>query len=213
MSKKENKNHDDIIEFKLITLGDSGVGKTSILKRYINQKFDQNMISTVGFGISVKEITTKKGTKIKLKLIDTAGQENLKAISNSYLKNADCALFVFSHDSKESFNNITNWIYSLKESNNNINQCNAFPAYLIGNKSDLDSEIDENEIKEFTGNNKFYGYISTSAKNNIGINQVFEEIVEMLIKVYGTKKQKQNIKLAAKNVKKKKNCFLCAADL
>ena len=169
MSKQPKKNDEDMVEFKLITLGDSGVGKTSILKRYVSHKFDEEMLATIGFGFSTKELTSKNGTKIKLKLIDTAGQENFRSLSNTYLKNADCALFVFSHDSKESFDNIANWIKNLKDTNNEINNCKIFPAYLIGNKSDLEHTISEQEIQAFSKNNNFYGYISTSAKDNIDI--------------------------------------------
>ena len=212
MSKQPKKNDEDMVEFKLITLGDSGVGKTSILKRYVSHKFDEEMLATIGFGFSTKELTSKNGTKIKLKLIDTAGQENFRSLSNTYLKNADCALFVFSHDSKESFDNIANWIKNLKDTNNEINNCKIFPAYLIGNKSDLEHTISEQEIQAFSKNNNFYGYISTSAKDNIGIDQTFQEIADMLIKIYGKKKKKQNFKLAAKSKKKKTNCFLCSSD-
>ena len=204
---------DDIIEFKLITLGDSGVGKTSILKRYVNQKFDETIVSTVGFGYSTKELILKSGIKLKLKLIDTAGQENYKSLNNNYLKNADCVLFVFSHESKESFENIIKWINSLKESNNDINQCKIFPAFLIGNKSDLEHKISEEEINNFREKNNLYGYISTSAKKNINIDQTFEEIGEMLIKIYGKKNNKQNLKLAANQREKKRTCILCSPEI
>ena len=210
MSKNEN-----IPEFKIITLGNSGVGKTSIIKRFINQKFEEDMISTIGFGFSSKIYTLKDGTKIKFKLIDTAGQESFHALSSNYLKNAEGMLFVFALNVRKSFEDITGWINSLKENNQDINKFKVFPAYLIGSKSDLEHKISEDEIQEFTKENNFYGYIETSAKDNIGIEQTFQEMAEMLVKIFGKKKNKQNIILASKNEKKTRNnkCTLCKPDV
>ena len=209
MSKEKDKSGKDIIEFKLITLGDSGVGKTSILRRFVSGKFELKMISTIGFGTSTKDLTLKNGTKIRLKLVDTAGQENYQALAGTYIKNADAVFFVFSHDNKESFNNIKKWLKNFKDDNHTVDYNKNFPAYLVGNKCDLEHLIDEEEIEELKTENNFYGYIDTSAKDNIGINQVFEEIGEMLIKIYGNRKKEQKVKLASQPKKQKKSCGLC----
>jgi small GTP-binding protein len=214
--KNKDKNKDsnkDEIEFKLITLGDSGVGKTSIIKRFISGKFDMKTISTIGFGNFSKEITLKNGTKIKLSLIDTAGQENYQALSTTYIKNADGVLFVFAHNNKESFNNIKKWLDNFKENNKEIDFNNVLPAYLVGNKCDLEHEMDDDEIQDVKKENKFYGYIDTSAKDDIGINRVFDEIGEMLIKIYGKRKKGHNVKLAAKAKKHEGGCGLCQPDV
>ena len=204
-----------MILFKVITLGDSGVGKTSILKRFVNGKFDHKTISTIGFGTSTKDITLKNGTKIRLKLIDTAGQENYQALSATYIKNAEAVLFVFAHDNRESFLNIKKWLDNFKENNHILDFTKTLPAYLVGNKSDLEHKIDEDEIDVLKKEINFYGYIDTSAKEDIGINKVFEEMGEMLIKIYGKKKRNQNVKLASSSNPNKKNgasCFLCKPD-
>ena len=213
MSKEKDNDEKDIIEFKLITLGDSGVGKTSILKRFVNGKFEMKMISTIGFGTSLKVITLKNGTKIRLKLIDTAGQENFQALAATYIKNADAVFFVFAHNDKESFKNIKKWLDNFKDNNHTIDFSKNFPAYLVGNKYDLEHSMTIEEIEALKKENNFYGYVDTSAKDNIGINQVFEEIGEMLIKIYGKKKKKQNVLLAAKPKKKSKGCQICQPDL
>ena len=218
MSKNKNKKDfskdNSIPEFKLITLGDSGVGKTSILKRFVNQKFDEDMISTIGFGFSSKQITLKNGSKIKFKLVDTAGQENFRSLNNSYLKNAEGIFFIFSHNSRKSFENITYWIDSIKENIQEINNFKNFPAFLIGNKSDLEHKINDEEIEDFSKENNFSGYIETSAKENINIDKIFQEMGETLIKIYGYKKNKGNVKLTvSKNKKKDKKCFECKPDV
>ncbi len=218
MSKNKNKKDfskdNSIPEFKLITLGDSGVGKTSILKRFVNQKFDEDMISTIGFGFSSKQITLKNGSKIKFKLVDTAGQENFRSLNNSYLKNAEGIFFIFSYNSRKSFENITYWIDSIKENIQEINNFKNFPAFLIGNKSDLEHKINDEEIEDFSKENNFSGYIETSAKENINIDKIFQEMGETLIKIYGYKKNKGNVKLTVSKIKKKENkCMKCDPDV
>ena len=218
MSKNKNKKDfskdNSIPEFKLITLGDSGVGKTSILKRFVNQKFDEDMISTIGFGFSSKQITLKNGSKIKFKLVDTAGQENFRSLNNSYLKNAEGIFFIFSHNSRKSFENITYWIDSIKENIQEINNFKNFPAFLIGNKSDLEHKINDEEIEDFSKENNFSGYIETSAKENINIYKIFQEMGETLIKIYGYKKNKGNVKLTVSKIKKKESkCMKCDPDV
>ena len=142
-------NGEQIRSFKIITLGDSGVGKTSILKIFVSGKFEHKTLSIIGFETSTKNITLKNGTKIQLRLIDTAGQENYQALSTSYIRNADGALFIFSHDSKESFNNIKRWLNSFKNNNREFDLDTEFefPTYLVGNKCDLEHVIEDEEIE------------------------------------------------------------------
>ena len=202
------------ILFKIITLGDSGVGKTSIIRRYINQKFEENTMSTIGFLTSTKDMVLKNGTKIKLKLFDTAGQENFQSLAKTYIKNSDAAFFVFSHDLRKSFEHITRWLEQFKENNTEIDFSKNVPAYLIGNKCDLEHDMTDEEIEKLKIENKFYGYISTSAKDNIGIDKAFENLGEMLYKIYGKRKNKQKIKIERKVKKQnKKNCAPCSPDL
>ena len=87
--------------FKVITLGDSGVGKTSIITRYTSGTFKEHRLSTAGSVFHFKDVVLKDGTKIKLKLIDTAGQEKYRAMAKSYYKNAQGILLIFSYDSKK----------------------------------------------------------------------------------------------------------------
>ena len=84
MSRKYNKENQDIM--KVITLGEGGVGKTSIIRRYIDNEFDENVLSTIGLNFSFKHIELKDGNTITLKLIDTAGQEKYRALTKYTLK-------------------------------------------------------------------------------------------------------------------------------
>ena len=116
-SKKHNEKINDEISFKIITIGDSGVGKTSIIRRYVYDAFNDNTISTIGVTFCYKDIEWKSGEKIKLKLIDTAGQEKFNALTKTYFKNVDGVLFVFDYNNPITFEDIENWI-SLFEENN-----------------------------------------------------------------------------------------------
>ena len=207
MSKSKIKEKNEKRLFKIITLGDSGVGKTCILRRFVTGKFDKNTLSMIGFETSSKEIVLKDGTKVTLQLIDTAGQENYHALSTTYIRNSDGVLFVFQHDSRESFNNIKKWLTSFKENNKDIDFDKEFPAFLVGNKCDLEHTIDDFEIENLKNEHNFYGYADTSAKDGIGIDDVFSEMGELLNRIKGKNDQKQNIKILNMKKKKKKKCI------
>ena len=102
---KRQKDEDEELIFRIITLGNSGVGKTSILKRYVFNKFEESAISSIGVIFSFKDVAIKndENKKVKLKLIDTAGEEKYRSLSKSYYKTAEAVIFVFALNSKESF--------------------------------------------------------------------------------------------------------------
>ena len=114
MKKKEQEE----LVFKVITIGDSSVGKTSIIRRYIYNVFDDNTMSTIGLTFCFKEVKLKNGKKVQLKLVDTAGQEKYNALTKSYFKNVDGVLFIFDFNNLESFQNIEKWINLFEENNN-----------------------------------------------------------------------------------------------
>ena len=207
--KKENyyyKKEDEII-FKIITLGDSGVGKTSIINQYITGKYNDNISSTLGTNYGYKKLIINH-TQILLKLIDTYGQEKYKSLSKSYFKNADGVLFVFGLNDKGSFDKVKDWIKYYNE------ECiiENVPKVLVGNKCDLemDKELDQNIIKEFAEENKIQ-YIETSAKNNKNINELFEEMGKMIYeKGLPMDSQKQSFIISESASKKKINrCYVC----
>ena len=211
MSIKNIKN--DLLTFKVITLGESSVGKTSILRMFLLNVFDLNCISTIGLSFSFKDITLKNNQKIKLKLIDTGGQEKFRALAKSYFKNADGVLFVYSKDNQKSFDNIKDWITMFNENHNGKID---IPQYLVENKGDLEREVDENKSKEFAKENNLE-FKQTSAKNNESINELFQDISELLYSNY-MEKNKDNIKqigvkLNVENKKKGSQCCNIKSDM
>ena len=213
---KNKKEEDESIMFKIITLGNSGVGKTSIIKRYVFNQFDQSAISSIGVIFSFKDVLIggDENKKVKLKLIDTAGEEKYRSLSKTYYKNAEVVLFVFALNNEESFAEITNWLKTFKENSNSI----EIPKYLIGNKADLERVIDKEQIEECSQNNNLK-YIETSAKDNQNIDDLFNDIANNLYKSYlekGGLNNKQNVsklKLTSTEPKKKNgNCCSITGD-
>ena len=159
-------NNDDVLEYKIILIGDSCVGKTAILRRYIYNIYEETTISTLGISFAFKEVTLKNKIKIKLKLVDTAGQERFTSLASSYFKNANGVLFVFDFSNLKTFQDIEHWINIFEESNNRKDKV---IKYLIGNKYDLeDKKIDQEMIDDFLKTNN-YNFKKTSAKDNINI--------------------------------------------
>lgn len=200
---------EDLLTFKIITIGDSNVGKTSIIRRYIYNIFDENTMSTIGISFCFKEVTLKSGTKISLKLVDTAGEEKYRALTKSYFKNTEGVLFVFDYSNINSFENITNWIKIFEENHNG----KGIPKYLIGNKSDLrkkvSNPVDEKEIDKLLKQERFkdYKFESTSALENENIDKIFEELSETMYENYqkSPDKGQKNVLVKKYEKKKKKN--------
>ena len=120
--------------FKVVLIGDSGVGKSNIMSRYLKDEFSIETKTTVGVEFGAKKIELN-GNNIKAQIWDTAGQERYKSITNAYYKGSKGALLVYDITKKDSFDNIDRWITELKN-----NGDPEVTIILIGNKSDLDSE-------------------------------------------------------------------------
>ena len=198
---KENKEKKDLDVFKIITLGDSGVGKTSIIKRFCENKFDDNNQSTIGINFSKKEMTANKNDKIILKLLDTCGQEKYRSLAKSYYKNAHAALFLFSMNDEESFDTINYWIESFNNNNNEEN----IPKYLVGTKNDLEIKVNNNLIDDFVRKNNI-PFMSTSAKDNNNIDKLFEDIGKKIYLNFIKKGAQKQTTIKIKFKRAKKGC-------
>lgn len=139
-----NKDDDYDMNFKIIIVGDSGVGKSNIGTRYIDNKFISDTRATVGVEFFIKNLVINN-TKIRAHIWDTAGQEKFRAITKSYYRGAKGALVVFDITRRESFTNTDKWITELR-----ANGEQDLIITLIGNKCDLDCEriVTKEEAKE-----------------------------------------------------------------
>ena len=130
--------------FKTIIVGDSGVGKTKITLRYIDNKFQVDTQSTIGVEFASKQLEIRN-QRVKLQIWDTAGTERYKAVTTVYFQGARGALVVFDITSRSSFENIESWLKDIKRT-----ACRDVKLMLIGNKSDMNEEraVSIEEIKE-----------------------------------------------------------------
>ena len=171
-------------EFKIITLGNPGVGKTSIIQRFVCDDFNPDQLSTLGISYSFRVLNINK-KNIKLKLIDTGGQEKYRSLSISYFRHVDVVLFVFDLNLEESFESIQYWIDLFNQSDDGKN---IKGKYLIGNKCDLEQNVDQGLIDELVKKNGLL-YMSTSAKTKSQIDEMFEYIAGELYE-YAEKNEK-----------------------
>ena len=162
--------------FKLILIGDSCVGKSNILSKYLKNEFDPNSRATVGVEFGTKNILINN-KKIKIQIWDTAGQERYRSITSAYYKGAKGALIVYDITRKATFNNIDKWISDLK-----LNGDKDICIVILGNKSDLN---DKREITTEEGINKSEqfktAFLETSALNGDNIGKAFEELIQQII--------------------------------
>jgi small GTP-binding protein len=163
--------------FRIIIIGESFVGKTNLLLRFADEQFDSAFITTIGIDFKVKTMELY-GKKIKLHLVDSAGQERFKTLTRQYYRSANGCLLVYDVSDRSSFEHITHWMEELKNYSTNP----VIPI-IVGNKIDLIKRVHTNELKELATKFKCK-YFETSALNNIGVDLVFEELVsDMAVQV------------------------------
>ena len=164
--------------FKLVLIGDSGVGKTNILSRYISNEFSLASQPTVGVEFGSK-IIKKQDKSIKLQIWDTAGQERYKSITNAYYKGSKGAFVVYDISRKSTFENVDKWIDELKE-----NATEDAHIMLVGNKTDLEDkrEVQTEEVAKKAEQYKV-AFCETSALKGKNIEKAFDTLVEEITKI------------------------------
>jgi small GTP-binding protein len=203
MNKYNYKDFDEDFNFlfKLVILGDSGVGKSNIITRYAKNEFNLESKATIGVEFYTKLIEIND-IKIKIQFWDTAGQERYRSITSAYYKGSHGILVVYDITNSDSFEHVTNWIQEIyKNVGNNI------PILLVGNKSDLDYKRVISIEKSLDIANKYnLAFIEMSAMTGINIQAGIEELVKNIYDLYLQKTQNQNnIKNMSKNIYDKNN--------
>ena len=167
----------EVFEYKIILIGDPGVGKTSIMTKFVSNEFQNTYLSTIGVEFKLKEIYINNNTCARLKIWDTCGQEKFRAITRQYFKNSEGVFIVFDLSNRETIKRLNVW---MKDIQDNID--NDFFIFLVGNKTDIkerDLTISE-EAKQFAINKKI-NYYEVSAKTGSGIYNIFEKMASKLI--------------------------------
>eukprot|EP00347_Sterkiella_histriomuscorum_P000689 403374881 len=163
--------------FKLVLIGDTCVGKSSLLVRFADDCFSENYITTIGVDFRFRTLQINKST-IKLQIWDTAGQERYRTITNAYYKGADGIIIVFDICSKESFLNVASWMKEVeKHSGEDVT------VMVLANKADCaqeEVEVTDLDIKKFEEENKLK-VMKVSAKTGLNVDESFLEMTKKLI--------------------------------
>ena len=168
----------EIYELRIILVGDSNVGKTSLINRFMGDDFQENYQCTINVDFKIKTITFSSSIAAELKIWDTCGQERFKSLTSGYFKEAHGIVLVFDVSNLDSFKNLSFW---LKEIKNNSNSNIKPEIILVANKIDLkDRKVTNETGKEFANKNKIM-YVETSAKNGLNIDSQFEKLADVLI--------------------------------
>ena len=209
MNSTTKGNEDYEFIFKVLLLGNSNVGKSSLFLRFVDDIWNDTFVPTIGVDFKIKTFDIDE-KKIKMQIWDTAGQERFKNIIASYYRGAHGILLIYDVTDKDSFKNLSNWLIEIEK-----NASKNVLKILIGNKTDLDDKrvITYNQGKEFADT---YGlkFIETSAKKNLNVNEAFETLGRELMHASDEKKivkQKQNKKISVAkaqdlSVEKKGGC-------
>ena len=204
-------NYDKICQ--LLVIGDTSVGKTSLITRYTNGTFKEEYLATVGLDFYSKEEIINNKT-INIKIWDTAGQERFKALTQSYFRNAEGVMLAYDVTKSESYDNLKDWIASIKK---NLEGKNIFlPLIIVGNKIDMEEsrEVEKESAEQFATENN-YKYFETSAKTGEGVDEAVRDLINQVLNNNQIDEQKMEARKSVQlkeednnegEVKKKKGC-------
>ena len=186
----ENYEPKNALTFKIIIIGNSGVGKTSITNNAIKNVFYENYRSTIG--MEIFSLFLKINHKlVKLQIWDTCGQEIYRSLITNFYRSSSLAIIVYSIDKKDSFKDVEMWIKELK-----INSSPDIKIILIGNISDLadDRQVSYEEGEKYLDEPAIISFYETSAKTGDNIRKIFEEVGLVLYKDYIKYKEEDSLK-------------------
>ena len=214
----DEENYDEKI--KIMLLGDSSVGKTSIIKRYCKNQYSNSFISTIGVDFETKYINIDFKTKyikigeysVKVLIWDTAGQEKFRNIAKQYYKGANGVLLIYDVTNKKSFERIAYWMNELKDNN----QIKELDICLVGNKIDLEGRVITREEGEKFALDNDIKYFEVSAKTSEGIEELFTSVTKGAVdKIFQANKEDNDDKKQIfeyldnrSHRKKKKKCCM-----
>jgi len=164
--------------FKIVLLGDSGVGKSNLVWRFTKNEFNQDSKSTIGVEFATKTVQIEDNKMVKAQIWDTAGQERYRSIASSYYRGALGALLVYDITDQNSFNNAPMWLKEVEE--NSEKDCLIM---LVGNKMDLTEQrqVSVRDGRSYARKNGL-AFIETSALDSTGVETAFQRILQEIYK-------------------------------
>ena len=169
---------DNFINFKIIIIGDSGVGKSSLLKRAVQNTFDTNYQATIGFEFLLMHFKVND-LKIKLQIWDTCGEEMYRSLVQGFYRNTSLAIIVYDISRKKSFEALEIWLKDLRQHTEE-----GIPVFIVGNKMDLQKDISTEEAKMFSVSNRTKFFTECSAKTGENVKDIFFKAAQYLYDTY-----------------------------
>ena len=190
MSKKNVKEPQQEKTVSILTVGETQVGKTSLILRFIDRVFYYDTKTTIGVDFKVKRINLLN-KNVLVKIWDSAGQERFKTVTRQYYKNAEGVMLIYDVTSQKSFSMIEEWFKSIIE-----NKRKGAQVILIGNKKDMVNRVISAEQGESLAKKFEIKYYETSALSGENVDQVFEELAENILKIKLNTEEEESISLS-----------------
>ncbi|XP_063724023.1 ras-related protein Rab-35-like [Symsagittifera roscoffensis] len=191
------------LNFKLLVIGDSGVGKSNIINVYVGEPFQRTFITTIGVDFKTKLVKRDRQSEvntavvdsqqiqdIKLNIWDTAGQERFRTITTTYYRGTQGILVVFDLSNKQSFMSIKRWLHEMEQ--NCTGSADVPPAIILGNKCDIPKdkwEVTEEDLADLRRSNLYY---LTSAATGENLDNAFSHLTDLILKRRAVDNQKKN---------------------
>jgi len=178
VSRKQSKTGEGDDElFKLVLIGDSDVGKSSLLIRFADDYYSDSYISTIGVDFRIKTVDVGGGAKVTLQIWDTAGQERFRNMTSSYYRDAEGIIIVFDLGDLSSFEHLKEWIREIDQI-----APKDVVKLVVGNKADLlgdDRQVSVDQLQRFAEEFELQ-YVEVSAKTRVGVDTAFTEMAKRL---------------------------------
>ncbi|XP_034111090.1 ras-related protein Rab-21 [Drosophila albomicans] len=173
------------LNFKAVLLGEGCVGKTSLVLRYMEDKFNTQHLSTLQASFVTKKVTLPDERRAQLNIWDTAGQERFHALGPIYYRGSDGALLVYDITDQDSFQKVKSWVRELKQMRGS-----EIALIIVGNKTDLEEQrAIEYETAQRYAQTVGAQYVETSAKENEGVSELFELLTQLMVEHHVQKQQ------------------------
>ncbi|XP_063368333.1 ras-related protein Rab-35 [Cydia amplana] len=173
--------------FKLLIIGDSGVGKSCLLLRFADNTFSGSYITTIGVDFKIRTLELN-GERVKLQIWDTAGQERFRTITSTYYRGTHGVIVVYDVTNGESFANVKRWLHEIEQN------CDVVNKVLVGNKNDCPSrKVVVTEDAQRFASQMNIPLFETSAKENINVEEMFLTITKMVLRSKLEMKERQNV--------------------
>ena len=198
MSKKNGKEPQPDKTVSILTVGESQVGKTSLILRFIDRVFYYDTKATIGIDYKVKNLNLLN-TNVLIKIWDSAGQERFKTVTKQYYKNAEGIMIIYDVTSEESFSKIEEWFKSIIE-----NKRKGAQVILIANKTDSVNRVISQEQGESLAKKYEVKYYETSALSGDNVDKAFNELTETILRLKLYCDEEESISLSYKSTRSRK---------